>query len=143
MVVRGSAPYISMQIVLHVAPLTGNDSLAPETDHVLFSFLRAQFCCNLLTDQNYCACRKHTRQLHLHFLRSPVQVVDSGDGDVVGLELGVNMLHSSPDNAYQLAVGTGQHESLDAQLVLESIGYKSFPLSGAPFDDQKGIIPNT
>lgn len=72
-----------------------------------------------------------------------MQILDSGDGNVVGLKLGVNMLHSSPDNAHQMAVGTGQHESLDAQLVLESIGYKSFPLSGAPFDDRMGIIPNT
>lgn len=71
-----------------------------------------------------------------------MQVLDSGDGDVAGLELEVNTLHSSSDNAYQRAAGTGQCESLDAQLVLESIGYKSFPLSGAPFDESRGIIPN-
>ena len=82
------------------------------------------------------------RQLHLHFLRSPVQILDSGDGDVAGLELEVNSLQSGSDNAHQRAVGTGQYESLDAQLVLESIGYKSFPLAGAPFDERQGIIPN-
>lgn len=93
--------------------------------------------------KNYFACRKQARQLHLHFLRSPVQVLGSADGDVAGLELEVNTLQSSSDNADQRAVGTGQHESLDVQLVLESIGYKSIPLAGAPFDERKGIIPNT
>ncbi|KAL3138008.1 hypothetical protein ABBQ38_005244 [Trebouxia sp. C0009 RCD-2024] len=83
------------------------------------------------------------RQLHLHFLRSPVEVLDSGDGSVAGLKLEVNALQTSSDNAHQRAVGTGHYESLDAQLVLESIGYKSYPLSGAPFDDKQGIIPNT
>ena len=72
-----------------------------------------------------------------------MEVLDSGDGGVAGLRLEVNTLQTSSDNAHQWAVGTGQHESLDAQLVLESIGYKSYPLSGAPFDDAKGIIPNT
>ncbi|DBA78973.1 TPA: hypothetical protein ACH3X1_008843 [Trebouxia sp. C0004] len=41
-----------------------------------------------------------------------------------------------------MAVGTGQLQSLAAQLVLESIGYKSYPIEGAPFDDRHGIIPN-
>lgn len=72
-----------------------------------------------------------------------MQILDTGDGDVAGLKLEVNTLQTSFDNAHQKAVGTGQHEYLDAQLVLESIGYKSYPLSGAPFDDAKGIIPNT
>ena len=72
-----------------------------------------------------------------------MRVLDSGAGDVAGLELEVNTLQTSADNATQRAVGTGQRESLDAQLVLESIGYKSYPLSGAPFDEGKGIIPHT
>ena len=72
-----------------------------------------------------------------------MQVLESGGSNVAGLELEVNTLQSSSDNAHQRAVGTGQRETLDAQLVLESIGYKSFPLAGAPFDERKGIIPNT
>lgn len=84
----------------------------------------------------------HTRQLHLHFLRSPAEIQGSGDGHVAGLKLEVNTLQTSPDQTSQRAVGTGQLESLAAQLVLESIGYKSYPLDGAPFDHRNGIIPN-
>lgn len=84
----------------------------------------------------------HSRQLHLHFLRSPSQLLDDGNGHVAGLDLEVNALQTSSDNAQQRAVGSGQHESLEAQLVLESIGYKSYPIAGAPFDDRNSIIPN-
>ena len=32
--------------------------------------------------------------------------------------------------------------AMQADLVLESIGYRSLPLAGAPFDEQRGVIPN-
>ncbi len=41
-----------------------------------------------------------------------------------------------------MAKGTGQFTTIPAQLVLVSIGYKSKPLEGAPFDQSKGVIPN-
>jgi hypothetical protein len=28
------------------------------------------------------------------------------------------------------------------QLVLKSIGYKSLPLEGVPFDTKRGVVPN-
>jgi adrenodoxin-NADP+ reductase len=43
----------------------------------------------------------------------------------------------------QTAVGTGEHETIPADLVLKSIGYRSLPMEGAPFDATRGIIPNT
>ena len=61
---------------------------------------------------------------------------------MAGLEVEINTLQTSSDQATQRAVGTGQTECVDAQLVLESIGYKSHPLEGAPFDDSTGTIPN-
>lgn len=89
-----------------------------------------------------CTCSQQARQLHLHFLRSPRAVKDSGSGHVAGLELETNALQTSSDQTSQTAVGTGQMQSVAAQLVLESIGYKSHPIEGAPFDDKHGIIPN-
>ena len=115
-------------------------------DHGLtkYPFVRETSLTLMRTLMHCCAaCSSHTRHLHLHFLRSPTQIIDSGNGSVAGLQVEVNTLESSPDNTNQKAVGTNKHESLDAQLVLESIGYKSYPLSGAPFDDRRGIIPNT
>lgn len=42
----------------------------------------------------------------------------------------------------QIAVGTGSYEDLDCGLVLKSIGYKSVPVDGLPFDHEKGVVPN-
>ena len=71
-----------------------------------------------------------------------MQIEDSGNGDVAGLKLEVNTLQTSADNTNQRAVGTGQYELLKAQLVLESIGYRSYHLEGVPFDNKSGTIPN-
>jgi ferredoxin/flavodoxin---NADP+ reductase len=39
-------------------------------------------------------------------------------------------------------VGTGTYDTLDAQLVLRSVGYQSVPLAGVPFDERSSIVPN-
>jgi adrenodoxin-NADP+ reductase len=36
----------------------------------------------------------------------------------------------------------GETEDLSVELVLVSIGYRSLPVQGAPFDSSRGIIPN-
>eukprot|EP00882_Tetradesmus_deserticola_P024876 GHRQ01027218.1.p1 GENE.GHRQ01027218.1~~GHRQ01027218.1.p1 ORF type:complete len:158 (+),score=26.63 GHRQ01027218.1:302-775(+) len=41
-----------------------------------------------------------------------------------------------------VAVGTGEYEEYPVQLVLKSIGYKSLPLPGLPFDNKQGVVPN-
>jgi len=33
-------------------------------------------------------------------------------------------------------------QSIDAQMVLRSVGYRGQPLAGMPFDDRAGVIPN-
>lgn len=49
-----------------------------------------------------------------------------------------------PSNRLILAcVYAGHTEVIPAQLVLVSIGYKSLPIEGAPFDSARGTIPNT
>ena len=42
----------------------------------------------------------------------------------------------------QKPVATGETERVEAQLVLESIGYRSLPLPGVPFDEQQGVVAN-
>ena len=39
--------------------------------------------------------------------------------------------------------GPASYETLDAQLVLRSVGYQSVPLLGVPFDDRSSTVPNT
>lgn len=41
-----------------------------------------------------------------------------------------------------VAVGTGEFEEYPVQLVLKSIGYKSLPVEGVPFDSKQGVVPN-
>ena len=38
--------------------------------------------------------------------------------------------------------GTGQRETLAAQMVLRSVGYQSVPLPGVPFDERSSTVPN-
>ncbi|MBV9382653.1 MAG: FAD-dependent oxidoreductase [Streptosporangiaceae bacterium] len=38
--------------------------------------------------------------------------------------------------------GTGEYETLDAQMVLRSVGYQSVPLEGVPFDPKSCTVPN-
>ncbi|MGH3621988.1 MAG: FAD-dependent oxidoreductase [Sciscionella sp.] len=76
-----------------------------------------------------------SRRIHLRFLRSPVAVF--GDGRVDGVELERNILDDSGG-----AIGTGETETVPAQLLLRSVGYRGLALPGVPFDERKGVIPH-
>lgn len=79
------------------------------------------------------------RQIHFHFLRSPVELY--GDDAVTAMRLEVNELHTT-DSGYITCDGIGQYETLDVGLVFRSIGYRSVAIPGVPFYDKWGIIPN-
>src|SRR5690606_9903036 len=40
------------------------------------------------------------------------------------------------------AVGTGEYETIPAQLLFRSVGYRGTALQGLPFDERRGVIPN-
>src|SRR5439155_20323414 len=61
------------------------------------------------------------RRIHLRFLASPVQIL--GTDHVEGLVIERNRLDER-----QQAVGTGEYETLDVQMVLRSVGYRGLPL---------------
>ncbi|MGH3273230.1 MAG: FAD-dependent oxidoreductase [Streptosporangiaceae bacterium] len=75
------------------------------------------------------------RRLTIRFWLRPVEVL--GAGRVTGLSLERTRL----DAAGRLT-GTGELETLDAQLVLRSVGYQSVPLPGVPFDARSHTVPN-
>ncbi|XP_010519696.1 PREDICTED: NADPH:adrenodoxin oxidoreductase, mitochondrial isoform X2 [Tarenaya hassleriana] len=83
------------------------------------------------------------RELHLVFFRKPDQFLESDErtGHVSGVQLEKTILESD-GTGRQIAVGTGQHEYLHCGMVVKSIGYKSVPVEGLPFDHQKGVVPN-
>jgi ferredoxin--NADP+ reductase len=61
----------------------------------------------------------------------------TGDEQVTGLVLERTRLDEN--GAFQ---GTGELETLEAQMVLRSVGYQSVPLDGVPFDERAAVVPN-
>ena len=77
----------------------------------------------------------HVRRLIVRFWLRPVEIL--GTERVSGLTLERTAIDASG------AFGaTGQLETLDAQMVLRSVGYQSVPLPGVPFDARASVVPN-
>ncbi|XVX20519.1 FAD-dependent oxidoreductase [Actinomycetota bacterium] len=77
------------------------------------------------------------RRLHFLFWRRPVELERDADGHLSRLVLERTRLDDDGR-----VVGTGERESIDVQLVLRSIGYRSSPLPGVPFDATRAVVPN-
>ena len=75
------------------------------------------------------------RRLTVRFWLRPTAIL--GDERVTGLTLERTRL-----NADGSLTGTGEFETLDAQMVLRSVGYQSVSLPGVPFDSRACVVPN-
>ena len=80
------------------------------------------------------------RRLVLRFLASPLEILGS-EGRVTGVRVERNRLVQT-ESGYIRSEGTGEIEELPAGLVLRSVGYQGVPIPGAPFDDERHVIPN-
>ena len=77
------------------------------------------------------------RQLRMRFWLRPVEIEESSYGTVGGLR--VERTRISESGQFE---GTGEFETIEAQLVLRSVGYQSVPLAGVPFDSRSCTVPN-
>jgi ferredoxin--NADP+ reductase len=77
------------------------------------------------------------RQLRLRFWLRPGEIEGTADGTVRALR--VERTRLSENGTFE---GTGEFETIDAQLVLRSVGYQSVPLPGVPFDTRSYTVPN-
>jgi ferredoxin/flavodoxin---NADP+ reductase len=77
------------------------------------------------------------RKLRLRFWLRPVEIEKSADGTVGGIRLERTRLTENGEFE-----GTGEFETIDAQMVLRSVGYQSVPLPGVPFDPKSYTVPN-
>jgi ferredoxin--NADP+ reductase len=77
------------------------------------------------------------RRLRLRFWLRPAEIQESSSGTVGGLRLERTRLNDSGEFE-----GTGEFETVEAQLVLRSVGYQSVPLPGVPFDTRTHTVPN-
>lgn len=78
-----------------------------------------------------------SRRIHLHFLHQPVEVLGEG-GHVVGLRTERTALVG--DGTVR---PTGEFVDTPVQAVYRAVGYFSSPIPGVPFDDVRGVVPNS
>jgi ferredoxin/flavodoxin---NADP+ reductase len=78
------------------------------------------------------------RKLRLRFWLRPVEILPAPSGGTTG-GLRLERTRLSASGVFE---GTGEFETLDAQLVLRSVGYQSVPLPGVPFDPATHTVPN-
>jgi adrenodoxin-NADP+ reductase len=84
---------------------------------------------------------KQKKKINFRFLLSPVEIFPSADVSAVGsIALHKNKLIGAENN--QKAVSTGESETINCELILKSVGYKSESMIGVPFDFKKNVIPN-
>lgn len=83
--------------------------------------------------------RQTEKRIVFKFLRSPVQL--SGDHKVERMRVVRNQLEQQPDGSTRAIAGC-EFESIETGLVLRSVGYFGKPVSGVPFDEDRGVIPN-
>ncbi len=78
-----------------------------------------------------------SRRLHLHFWSRPDALVAGADGRVAA----IRVERTEPDGQGG-ARGTGEFREIPVQAAYRAIGYHGSPLSGIPFDERFGVIPN-
>ena len=78
----------------------------------------------------------HEKQLIIRFFQSPVEL--TGDGVLEKVVLETNSL--SGEAFKQKARGTGEKETLGANILFRSVGYRGIPMEGVPFNDSWGVF---
>lgn len=76
-------------------------------------------------------------RIRLMFGRSPRELMVDAAGHAAGLTFDRNRM--LPDGSIE---PTGETDTLDAGLVLTSIGYRGLPVDGLPFDAARGVVPH-
>ncbi|KAF3333166.1 NADPH:adrenodoxin oxidoreductase [Carex littledalei] len=82
------------------------------------------------------------RNLYFVFFRKPIKFISEDNSTVSSVHLEKTVLKENGSSGKQMAVGTGEIEETKCGLVLKSIGYKSLPIDGLPFDNDRGVVPN-
>ena len=80
------------------------------------------------------------RRIELRFLTSPVEI--RGGDRVEAVDVRRNELTRSDDGTLRARAVDGPVETIEAGLVLRSVGYRAVPLPGVPFDERAFVLPN-
>ncbi len=97
---------------------------------------------NVETLREYAArtARNAPRRIHMRFLVSPVEIIGS-DGRMTAVKIERNHLVLDSNGGLR-AKGTGVFETIEAGMILRSVGYRGVPLNGVPFDETTFTISN-
>lgn len=76
-----------------------------------------------------------SKRVSFHFWTRPTMII--GSDRVTSVEVERTMIDSSG-----YVVGAGGRHTLDADLVVRSVGYRGLPLQGVPFDESTGRVPH-
>lgn len=79
------------------------------------------------------------RRIVFRYLLSPAEI--HGEDAVTGITFDRNEFVVGEGGGVGVKA-TGETDTVDAGLVLTSIGYRGVPIEGVPFDDARGVIPN-
>ncbi|MFN8497821.1 MAG: FAD-dependent oxidoreductase [Anaerolineae bacterium] len=128
--------------------LTGVDVIVDPADVVLDPDSEAEMAKDRVATRNVellrgmAAQTEHAqpRRLYLRFLVSPVELIGE-NGHVSAVIIEKNELYRD-DWGTMRPRGTGQFETLDAGLVLRSVGYKGTPLKDVPFNAKTSTVSN-
>lgn len=82
------------------------------------------------------ATRTASRRVHLHFYQQPARIL--GEDRVTAIE----MERTQPDELGRITA-TGETVQHNVGAVYRTIGYRSTPVPGVPFDDASGTIPDS
>lgn len=82
------------------------------------------------------------RKLFLRYLYAPAELISDEEGRVRSLKVNRTVLEGPPGKQKANLV-PGESQNLACQLLIKSIGYKSLPIPGIPFDLKTNTIPNT
>ena len=76
-----------------------------------------------------------SRRISFHFWSRPTMII--GNDRVTAVEVERTMIDSEG-----FVVGIGDGQTLAADLVVRSVGYRGLPLPGVPFDESTGRVPH-
>jgi ferredoxin--NADP+ reductase len=82
-----------------------------------------------------------SKQIHVRFLVSPVELIGDENGQIVKMRLVKNELYLTESGSSRPRA-TDQFEEIPVGLVFRSVGYRGVALPGVPFYDKWGVILN-
>ncbi len=134
--------------LVELTELAGADLLVDPVDLELDQASEAALAEDHMAQRNVAVLREtataatagRPRVIHLRFCASPVAI--HGDGRVEAVEVVRNEL--VPDGRGGLrAQPTDDRELIPCGAVFRSVGYRGVPIPGVPFDDSRGVVPNS